>query len=128
MILLDTSVWIEYLRRNADYTEVVQSMLAHRMIVAFEPVFAELLYGVRSKKDFQIVSSYWSVLPKVIFGASSMLEAGEFANKHDFQQLSIGLMDALIIQSTINGDHLLWTLDKKIISNMASKFVYQSNT
>ena len=125
MILMDTSVWIEYLRQNVDYFEDVQSMLARRMIVSVEPIFAELTYGVKNRKDKQMLNSYWQVLPRIDFGTDSMLEAAEYANNNDFQQLGIGLMDALIIQSTINGDHLLWTLDQRINSNIDSKHIYQ---
>jgi len=38
MILVDTSVWIEYFRKNQDYMEELQSMLAHRMIITLEPL------------------------------------------------------------------------------------------
>jgi len=125
MILLDTSVWIEYFRRNDNFTEVVQSMLKQRMVLAFEPIFSELLFGARGKRDKQMISSFWEVMPRLEFGALSMIEAADYANKQDFQQLGIGLMDALIIQSILNGDHLLWTLDKRINSNIDPKYVYQ---
>ena len=127
MILVDTSVWIEFFRRNADVIEEVQSMITHRLIASFEPVFAELLYGVRSKRDKQLVISYWQVLPRIDFRSDLMLEAAVFANKHDYHQLGIGLMDALIIKSTLDGDHLLWTLDKRINSNIDGKYIFQSS-
>ena len=73
MILMDTSVWIEYLRQNVDYFQDVQSMLARRMIVSVEPIFAELTYGVKNRKDKQMLNSYWQVLPRIDFGSDSML-------------------------------------------------------
>ena len=127
MILIDTSVWIEYFRGNSEYFGEVQSMLDLGMITTVEPVFAELLYGARGKKDNLMLNSYWKVLPKIDFGANSLLEAADFANKRNFQQLGIGLMDALIIYSTISGGHLLWTLDKKINSNIDNQYIYQSS-
>ena len=127
MILVDTSVWIEYFRKNQDYMEELQSMLAHRMIITLEPVFSELLYGARGKRDKRLITSYWDLLPRSRFGASSMIQAAEYANIQNFQQLGIGLMDALIILATINGDHLLWTLDKRINANIDHKYMYQSS-
>jgi predicted nucleic acid-binding protein len=127
MILVDTSVWIEYFRRNQDYMEVLQSMLGHRRIITLEPVFSELLYGARGRRDKRLITSYWDLLPRAEFGASSMIQAAEYANKQNFQQLGIGLVDALIIHSTIIGDHLLWTLDKRINSNIDHKYMYQSS-
>jgi len=56
-----------------------------------------------------------------------MIQAAEYANIQNFQQLGIGLMDALIILATINGDHLLWTLDKRINANIDHKYMYQSS-
>jgi len=35
------------------------------------------------------------------------------------------LMDAIIIQSVIEGKHMLWTLDKRILTGIDPKFIFQ---
>ena len=125
MILIDTSVWIEFFRQNAKYIPEIESLLNARQVITIEPIFSELLYGVRQKRDERIVLSYWKVLPRIKFGASSMLQAAEFANKLSYYQLGIGLMDAIIVNSAMDGQHRVWTLDKKITSNIDKKYLYQ---
>jgi len=125
MILIDTSVWIEFFRQNAMYTERIESLLETREIITIEPVFAELLYGARQKQDRDMILSYWNILPKITFGMNSMLAASEFANNNKYYQSGIGLMDAVIIKFAIDGNHSIWTLDMKINDNIAEKYIYQ---
>ena len=125
MILIDTSVWIEFFRQNGGYTERIKSLLEAREIITVEPVFAELMYGVRQRHDKEMILSYWQILPKITFGMNSLLAASEYANHNNYHQSGIGLMDAIIIKSAIDGDHSIWTLDMKINDNIARKYIYQ---
>jgi hypothetical protein len=124
MILIDTSVWIEFFRQNDGYTERIKSLLEAREIITIEPVFAELLFGVRHKKDKDMILSYWQILPRIEFGTTSMLKAAEFVNDNNFYHTGIGLMDAIIMKSVIDGNHTIWTLDKKINNNIDKKYIY----
>jgi len=125
MILIDTSVWIEFFRQDVKYTEEIERLLKKKLVISIGPVFSELLFGVRYKKDKEMILSYWQILPKVEFGRTSMLKAAEFANDNNFYQSGIGLMDAIIIEAVIDGNHTLWTLDKKINNFVEKKYIYQ---
>lgn len=122
---MDTSVWVEFFRQNSAYVDEIRALLERQKVITIEPVFSELLYGVRNKKEEELIQSYWMVLPKIEFGTTSMLQAAEFANKQNYQQLGIGLMDAMIIKFVLDGNHVLWTLDKRITSRINKKFLYQ---
>jgi hypothetical protein len=74
-----------------------------------------------------MILSYWQILPKIEFGRTSMLKAAEFANDKNFYQSGHGLMDAIIIKSVIDGNHKLWSLDKKINNNIDERYIYQRN-
>jgi predicted nucleic acid-binding protein len=124
MILIDTSVWIEFFRRNGDYPTRISSLLEIQQVVAFEPVFAELLYGARSRKDRDIITSFWELLPRVDFGSGSLMKAAEMAGREEFLQLGTGLVDALIIQAALDGNHRLWTLDKRVAARLQQKNLY----
>ena len=121
MILIDTSVWIEFFKQNAIYVDTVKSLMEVQRVVAIEPVFSELLFGVRNKKEREIIHSYWQALPKLGFGTGSMIEAAEYASSNNFLQKGIGLMDAVIIKSVKDGNHKLWTLDTRIIRGIDQK-------
>jgi predicted nucleic acid-binding protein len=124
MILIDTSVWIEFFIQNIEYIAKIEDLLKRKQVVSIEPVFAELLFGVRHKKDKDMILSYWRILPKIEFGPTSMLKAAEYASDHSFYLSGIGMMDAIIIKSVVDGNHTLWTLDKKINNYINKKYIY----
>ena len=125
MILIDTSVWIEFFKQREPFKATVQTLLKSQMALSIEPVFAELLYGVRMQKEKDIIQSYWQILPRIEFGQDSMIKAANYASSQRFLQSGIGLMDAIIIQSVIEGKHMIWTLDKRILSRIDPKLIYQ---
>jgi hypothetical protein len=102
----------------------IRSLLERQQVITIEPVFSELLFGVRNGKEKEIVHSYWSVLPKISFEAGSMLKAAEYANQNHYHQLGVGLMDAILIQSVQEGNHLLWTLDRRILTHADRKLLF----
>ena len=126
MILVDTSVWIEFFKQQAAFVEDMQLLLKGRYVVAIEPVFSELLYGVRHKKDRTLIMSYWKILPRIPFGTGSMLEASIFASENNYYQAGIGLMDAIIIKSAMDGNHNIWTLDNRIKKTVNAKYLYRN--
>lgn len=115
MIVPDTNIWIAFLKQNESVKTGFLSLLKDRKIAVIEPIFAELLYGIRKPKDKELVLSYWQILPKLDFDSGSMLKASQFANDQNFHNLGIGLMDAAIIQPVISHGYQLWTLDKKVL-------------
>jgi len=60
-------------KQRGPYNLDVPSLLEAQVVAAIEPVFAELLYGVRDRKEKEIVLSYWQVLPKIEFESGSMM-------------------------------------------------------
>ena len=64
MIILDTSVWIEFLKCNQQYFPKIRKLLESGEILAVECVFGELLQGVKNKKEEETVLKYWEHLPK----------------------------------------------------------------
>jgi predicted nucleic acid-binding protein len=125
MILIDTSVWIEFFKQDSHFVEEVTPLLINKMVITIEPVFSELMYGVRNKRDKKKILSYWDILPKIEFGRNTMLKTADFANENNYYNLGIGLMDAIMIKSAIEGNHSLWTLDNRINKNIENKFLYQ---
>jgi predicted nucleic acid-binding protein len=125
MILVDTSIWVEFLKQSADFTNEMVSLLESKKVIAFEPVFSELIYGSRSKKEKSVILSYWNVLPRIKMVEGSFLESADFANSNNYQNLGIGLIDALLAKATIDNNCLIWTLDKKILNNIENRFIYK---
>lgn len=125
MILVDTSVWIEFFRRRKDLVSEFNLLLEAQKLLAYEPVFSELLFGIRNEREGNIIRSFWEVLPKVEFGSGSMMKAADLANNEDFQNKGIGLMDALIIKACLDNNCLLWTLDKQILNYLDARYLFK---
>ena len=124
MIIPDTSVWIEFLKGNSKYTSKIIELLEANKILAIECIFAELLQGVRNKRERNIILSYWQHLPK-IDESGFFIEAGLFSNSNKLSDKGVGLIDSLIYISALKSDSMLWTLDKKLIINISKNLVYK---
>ncbi len=124
MIIPDTSVWIEFLKGNPKYNSKIVEILETNNLLALECIFAELLQGVRNKRERNIILSYWQHLPK-IDGSGLFIEAGLFSNSNKLSDKGVGLIDALIAISTLKSNSMLWTLDKKLIKNISDNLIYK---
>ena len=124
MVIVDTNIWIEFFKGSEEYVEQVQLLMKNRLAVTLEPIFAELLYGVRDVKDKTTVLNYWHVLPRIDLKENYLLEAAIYANNNKLYAQGVGLMDAVIIKATKDNNCLLTTLDKKIIRFLDDKSIY----
>ncbi len=126
MILVDTTIWIEFFKSNLVYVNEIKSLLENKDVIVIEPVFAELLYGSRSDNERNMILSYWKVLPKIKFLEGSFIESADFATKRNYHNIGIGLIDSIISKAVIDNKHLIWTLDKKILNNLDERLLYKS--
>ena len=64
MILVDSSVWIDYFNGNRTWqTNLLNNLLADVPIVMGDLILAEILQGFRSDDDYESAKSYLSDLP-----------------------------------------------------------------
>lgn len=126
MVLVDSTIWIEFFKSHPEYVKEMESLMENREVITIEPVFTELLYGSRSDKERSTILSYWKVLPRIKILDGTMIESAEFANKNNFHNLGIGLIDSILIKATIENSTLIWSLDKKILNNIDKQFIYKT--
>lgn len=125
MIILDTSVWIEFLKANEEYLTIISSLLEKREILAVECIFGELLQGIKTEKEQNIILKYWKHLPK-IDGAETIIEAGKYSSKNKLSDKGVGLIDAIILVHGIRSNSKIWTLDKKLQRILPKELIYKS--
>jgi len=123
MIVVDTSVWIEFLKGRNAYIEPMRNLLEQGKVMALECIFAELLCGARSSKETKIIYDYWIYLPK-IEAENMLLEAGEYAAKHKLLSAGVGFIDAMIVCFSRKNRTQIWSLDKKLLKTLASTEIY----
>lgn len=114
MILADTSVWINFLRKSdLDTVDMLKVYLKNQHVYAVSAVFGELLQGVKSKRERSIVTTLWNNLPKVA-EHQLFIKAGELSNEHKLYAHGVGLIDCYILAAAMDNNLALWTLDKKL--------------
>ena len=123
MIILDTSIWIEYLKRNNDYLKVIDNLLLEKQVLAFDFIFGELFQGARENEIIKL-TGLWDILPKINLDNVGFY-AGKLSFENKFNNLGIGLIDCAIIYATIKTESKLWTLDKKILHNLDNGFIFK---
>jgi predicted nucleic acid-binding protein len=122
MVILDTSIWIEYFKRNTDYTSVIDNLLRKRKVLALDFIFGELLQ-VAKEHEINKITGIWEILPKV-----NIENIGYFAGKYSIENnlfdKGVGLIDSAIMYAAIQTESLLGTLDKKILHCIEGKYLY----
>lgn len=115
MIVVDTSVWVEFLKHRQIYFLPLSTLLDQQQVVAVECVFGELLQGAKTAREQSIILGYWHNLPKRseigLWG-----QAGNASANNTWHAKGVGLIDAFLLCFVRAYDFQLWTLDKKLIS------------
>jgi predicted nucleic acid-binding protein len=126
MIILDTSVWIEFLRNNQNYNPQICKLMESGEILAVEYIFGELLQGVKNKKEKEIILNYWKHLPKENY-ENIIIEAGEYSAKNKLLDYGVGLTDTIILMYAIKSRSKIWTIDNKFLRIIPEDIKYIDN-
>jgi len=125
MIIIDTSVWIEFLKGEQSYSSLVKVLLEQREVLAVECIFAELLQGTRTDRERSIILSYWNHLPK-LEDSGLLIEAGSYSGQTRLLDKGVGLIDALILICALKSGAKIWTLDNKFTKIIPHGFIYSA--
>ena len=107
MFLVDTSVWIDFLRKG---NALLNDLLQDGEVATHPLIYGELSVGNLSKRK-QFLSLF-SDLPSV--PECSHEEVFFMIEKHTLYGKGIGYTDAHLLCSAIIHDVQLWTLDKRL--------------
>lgn len=112
-IIADTSVWIEFLKGNQDIFPLMQKLLERKCIIAVECVFGELLQGVKTSREKNIILGYRECLPGTD-DYNAWVDAGIYSNENKLLEKGVGLIDCVLVVLAVKNKLKLWTLDKKL--------------
>jgi len=63
-VLVDSSAWIDFFRDdNSPYGTVVDALLQEELVCTSGLIKAEIVPGARTKKEFELLSEYFNILP-----------------------------------------------------------------
>ncbi|UOG50975.1 PIN domain-containing protein [Leptospira noguchii] len=125
MILVDTSVWIEFFRGNEPYYSELKELIESSGVLVHEVVFGELLQGCKNKNEVSFILKYWKNL-NTLTSDGSFLSAGKLSFESKHIDKGIGLIDSVLINEVRSNKLRLWTLDKKILNVLDKKEIYSS--
>jgi predicted nucleic acid-binding protein len=115
VIIVDTSVWIDYFRgTDRSLTDKLVELLENRLAVGLSTVFGELLQGARSEDEEKLILEFWTSISKVDEG-DLFIEAGKLSNRYKLFSKGIGLIDCHLLAASKIYHARLWTLDKRLL-------------
>ncbi len=123
MIILDTSVWIEFFKKEAEIFTTVKKLLEAGEVYALECIFGELLQGAKNDIEMDLIISYWKYLPR-IDEKEIWIEAEKYSGENKLASKGVGLIDAVIIMAAIRSKSKVWTLDKKLRKILNQEIIY----
>ena len=108
MILVDTSVWVDFLRRGC---ESLEGFLEKNQVLAHPSVIGELACG--HLKNRAEILGLLHCLPQAADATDA--EVLLFIEQHKLMGRGIGYIDAhLLASARLSHDAQLWTFDKKL--------------
>ena len=114
MIVVDTSVWIDFFRgTNQQLNDKLELLIENNEVVALSCVFGELLQGVKNEIEEKTVLDFWHNLSKVD-ETNLFIEAGRSSTKYKLLNRGVGLIDSYILAVALKYNLSLWTFDKKL--------------
>jgi len=125
MVILDTSIWIEFFKVNEGYFPTAKKLLEARMVLGLEWIFAELLQGAKNKRENDIIMSYWNTLSKPDT-QGIWLAAGTYSSSYKLLSKGVGLIDAAIISAGLKYNAKVWTIDRKLAAVLPENLRFQS--
>ena len=123
MVIIDTSVWIEFLKGKKPFSDHVSELLDRNETLALSPIFGELLQGAKNNREISIIQGFWKNLPK-ISEDNLFIKAGLESGKNRWVDKGIGLIDSVIISASRDTGSFVWTLDKKLLAILRKEEKY----
>ena len=121
IVLPDTSVWIEFLKRRDPYFGIISAQIDR--VAGFEPIFGELLQGVRNDRERRIIEEIWNTVPHVSVD-HIWIRAGIRSSEKSYISQGVGLIDCAILLAAEENDLFIATIDKKFMKIIPDRLRY----
>ncbi|MFC1825429.1 PIN domain-containing protein [Thermodesulfobacteriota bacterium] len=112
MTIVDTCVWIEFFRNTgSELTLHLKSLLRERRVVMVGIVLAEILQGIKSKKEANIVRQSFKTIPYQEMTREIWEKSGEMSAAFRKKGVNLPLSDLIIAASALYGGYEIFTID-----------------
>jgi len=111
-VIVDTSIWIEYLKNNHEIAPGLDEGLLAGNIYMVGPVVSELLQGAKTENDYQSLSDTIDGVPFINAEFADWQLAGKLSFKMKKKGVTIAITDCVIAAIAINNGAAVYTLDQ----------------
>jgi len=111
-VLLDTSVWIEFMRGREPVCSQVRAMLDNDTVVCTGIILAELLQGVKSSNESKFIKNFPDVFEFPPETTARWLSSGELAAAMRAKGVTVPLSDCFIAITAVDTKSELITADR----------------
>lgn len=110
-VLVDTSVWIEFFRRDTPVSRALEDLMGAGRVVTTGIVIFEITQGVRSAKEKSRITALLSELDYVEMTKELWGSAGALARSLKGRGLNLPLSDILLSAIALKHNLSLFTVD-----------------
>lgn len=111
-ILVDTSAWIEFFRKNEPWYSAISGLMDDKRIYCSGIILAELIQGANAEKELAILRDFRHVFEFLDESVDLWQAAGELSNTLQRKGKSVGLSDCYLAASAKAHKVKILTLDK----------------
>jgi predicted nucleic acid-binding protein len=114
MILVDSSVWISYFRKDGSekLKELIKTAIFHDEVVVNGIIIVEVLSGISRKRDFELVRDDFKGFHYIDLTERDFFEASAMGSKLRSKGISVPSTDLIIATSAIAHGVTLYHIDK----------------
>jgi hypothetical protein len=113
LVLIDTSVWINYFRGERETCEEVGKLIDAGRVCCLKLIMGELIQGARGEKEIKIIRDLIDVFPLLEESSDSWGKAGILSFQLRKAGKNIGLGDCYIATVAGENDATIYSLDRQ---------------
>lgn len=114
-VIVDTNIWSLALRRRGvsiQQKELLSTLIEKGFVVMLGPIRQEILSGIKSKQQYNILKSYLSAFPDFNITTADYEKAAELFNSCRSKGIQGSNTDFLICSVALKNDFIIYTMDK----------------
>ena len=111
-VLVDTSVWVEYLRKPSSTAgKALSALLSVNRVMTSGVIVAEILHGARTRKEREELADALGAIPIVELNFSDWVAIGSLLNDLRLKGHTFALVNIAIAHAARSAGCALFTLD-----------------
>ncbi len=112
MVLVDTSIWIDYLQRNNTFNGKIIELIDAKEVVVTGLIVAELIQGAKTEKEIKLIRSFTESFDVLSGDSQTWEKAGMLSYELRKKGRIVGLADSFLAALAIENSLSIFTQDK----------------